>query len=90
MLVIRVIERSTRHHVLRDVLGYHDNTVRKLQMDAEHKHKETQTHGRWKCRCSRAVLTLVDGDGWNSTGVEQKDVSSRVFSTTRIRVEAKS
>lgn len=43
MLVIRVRERSTRHHVLRDVLGYHDNTVRKLQMDAEHKHKETQT-----------------------------------------------
>lgn len=36
MLVIRVRERSTRHQVLRDVFGYHDNTVRKLPMDAEH------------------------------------------------------
>lgn len=36
MLVIRVSERSTRHQVLRDVFGYHDNTVRKLPMDAEH------------------------------------------------------
>lgn len=87
MLVIRVRERSTRHHVLRDVLGYHDNTVRKLQMDAEHNNKETQTHGHWKghkCRSSEAVLTLVNGDGGNSTRVEQKDVSSRVFSTTRV------
>lgn len=41
MLVIRVRERSTRHHVLRDVFGYHDNTVRKLQMDAEHNNTET-------------------------------------------------
>lgn len=36
MLVIRVRERSTRHQVLRDVFGYHDNTVRKLPMDAGH------------------------------------------------------
>lgn len=40
MFVIRVRECSTRHHVLREVLGYHASTVRKLLMDAGH----TQTH----------------------------------------------
>lgn len=38
MLVISVRERSTRHQVLRDVLGYQDNTVRKLPMEAGHRH----------------------------------------------------
>ena len=42
MFVIRVRECSTRHHVLREVLGYHASTVRKLLMDAGH----TQTDRR--------------------------------------------
>lgn len=41
MLVIRVRERSTRHQVLREVFGYHDNTVRKLPMDAENSNMQT-------------------------------------------------
>lgn len=44
MLVIRVRECSTRHQVLKEVLGYHANTVRKLLMDAEHRHTHTHTH----------------------------------------------
>lgn len=36
MFVIRVRECSTRHHVLREVLGYHASTVRKQLMDAGH------------------------------------------------------
>lgn len=39
MLVIRVRECSTRHHVLREVLGYHASTVKKLLTDAEHMQK---------------------------------------------------
>lgn len=35
MLVIRVRECKTRHQVLREVFGYHANTVRKLLMEAE-------------------------------------------------------
>lgn len=38
MLVIKARECSTRHQVLREVLGYHANTVRKLLMDAEDWH----------------------------------------------------
>lgn len=38
MLVISARECSTRHQVLKEVLGYHANTVRKLLMDAEHRH----------------------------------------------------
>ena len=44
MLVIRVRECSTRHHVLREVLGYHASTVRKLLMDAGHTRTHTHTH----------------------------------------------
>lgn len=39
MLVIRVRECSTRHHVRREVFGYHASTVRKLLMDAGHTHR---------------------------------------------------
>ncbi len=42
MLVIRVRECSTRHHVFKEVLGYHASTVRKLLMDAEHTYKHTK------------------------------------------------
>lgn len=35
MLVIKARECNTRHQVLREVLGYQANTVRKLLMDAE-------------------------------------------------------
>lgn len=42
MFVIRVRECSTRHHVLREVLGYHASTVRKLLMDAGNTHTKTR------------------------------------------------
>lgn len=38
-MVIRVSECSTRHQVLREVLGYHASTLRKLLMDAAHRSK---------------------------------------------------
>lgn len=38
MLVIRVRECSTRHHVLREVLGYQASTEMKLLTEAAHTH----------------------------------------------------
>lgn len=39
MLVIRVRECSTRHHVLREVLGYQASTDIKLLTEAGHTHR---------------------------------------------------
>lgn len=50
MLVIRVRECNTRHHVLSDVLGYQASTVRKLLMDAGHTEKDITLHTLSKTR----------------------------------------
>ena len=54
MLVMRVRECSTRHQVLREVLGYQASTVRKLLIDAGqtqiHRYTDTHTHKQYSVR----------------------------------------
>lgn len=47
MLVIKASECKTRHQVLKEVLGYQANTVRKLLMDAERRQNEKYTLHHW-------------------------------------------
>lgn len=67
MLVIRVRECSTRHHVLREVFGYHASTVRKLLMDAGH----TRTHKEKKIMESN-VTNSAPHDRYRSREYEEE------------------